>query len=298
MIKNILFFALMITVLSCSPSGPKENMTPTGYKYKHIKASPAGQKVKMGDYVYITIAMVGDNGDVLQEIGEGPNMPIMQMPKEGEPAKMPNPVVDMLMEGSIGDSMILNMPMDSLPNAKANPQFANLNYVEYVTCIKKIQDETGYKADMEEQRLKAEKEKEASLARLPEVTEMAGGYLKDYEAGKLDLKTTPEGLKYVIHEQGDGEQAEAGKIATVQYYGAFYDGKMFDSSFKSGRSFSFTIGRGEAIKGWDVGIPLLKAGGKASFFIPYSLAYGEAGRPPSIPEKSDLYFYVELDKVN
>ena len=76
------------------------------------------------------------------------------------------------------------------------------------------------------------------------------------------------------------------------------DGKMFDTSFRMGRPYTFTVGRGEVIRGWDLGIPLLKKGGTAALFIPYTLAYGEAGKPPSIPEKSDLMFYVELTDVN
>lgn len=294
MIKKILFSALVISMISCGESAPKELMTASGYKYTHVETD--GQDVQKGDYVYITIAMVGSDGSVLQEIGEGPNMPIMQMPTDEKPLPMPNPVVDMLMEGGLGDSMTLTMPIDSFPN-KNNPQLAGMEYIEYVTCIKKIKDESGYKAEMEEQRLKQEMEMEAGKARLSEVEETTNQILKDYKAGKLDVQTTPDGLKYVILEQGDGEFGAPTKKATVHYYGAFMDGKMFDSSFKRGSPYGFTVGRGEVIKGWDLGIPLLKKGGKGALFIPYDLAYGEAGSPPNIPEKTDLMFYVELVNV-
>ena len=294
MIKKILFSALVISMISCGETAPKELMTPSGYKYTHV--STDGQKVKEGDYVYITIAMKGSDGSILQEIGEGPNMPIMQMPSADKPLPMPNPVVDMLMNGAIGDSMTLIMPIDSFPNQN-NPQLAGMEYIEYVTCIKKIKDETGYKASMEEQRLQQEKDMETGKARMDEVGVKTEQIIKDYNAGKLDVKTTADGLKYVILSEGDGPQGETGKRASVHYYGAFMDGKMFDSSFRMGRPYTFTVGRGEVIQGWDLGIPLLKKGGTGALFIPYSLAYGEAGKPPSIPEKSDLMFYVELVDV-
>jgi FKBP-type peptidyl-prolyl cis-trans isomerase FkpA len=292
MIKKILFIALVASMMSC---GKKDLKTPGGFTYTHV--STDGQKVQEGDYVYITIAMIGSDGTILQEIGEGPRMPIMQMPTADKPLPMPNPVVDMLMNGALGDSMTLIMPIDSLPN-KENPALAGMEYVKYVTCIKKIKDETGYKAEMEEERLKAEIEAESGKARLDEVALKTEQIIQDYKDGKLDVQTTPEGLKYVIHEQGDGEFGAVGKRASVHYYGAFMDGKRFDSSFLRGTPYPFTVGRGEVIQGWDIGIPLLKKGASASLFIPYNLAYGAAGKPPSIPEKADLMFYVELADVN
>ena len=98
-------------------------------------------------------------------------------------------------------------------------------------------------------------------------------------------------------EEGTGTQAEAGKTVSVQYYGTLMDGKMFDNSFRRGAPFEFTVGQGQVIKGWDLGLPKMKEGGKAALFIPYELAYGEAGSPPNIPAKSQLLFYVELEEV-
>ena len=73
---------------------------------------------------------------------------------------------------------------------------------------------------------------------------------------------------------------------------------MFDNSYERGEPIDFQLGVGSVIPGWDEGFALLKEGTKATLFVPYSLAYGEAGSPPVIPERSDLIFYVELLKVN
>lgn len=294
MIKKILFITLVISMISCGQNAPKEMLTPGGYKYTHV--STDGQKVQEGDFVSITISMIGSEGTILEEMGEGPNMPVMQMPTAEKPLPAPNPVVDMLMNGALGDSMTLILPIDSLPNGRANPKLVGMEHIKYVTCVKKIQDETSFKAAQEEERLKGEIAAEASVARLDEVAQKTEEILKDYSAGKLDVQTTPEGLKYVILEQGDGAFGAVGKKASVHYYGAFMDGKRFDSSFVKGRPYTFPVGKGQVIQGWDLAIPLLKKGGSAALFIPYNLAYGEAGGQ-AIPGKTDLMFYVELVDV-
>jgi len=295
MIKKILFSLLVVTMIACGQESTKELKTPSGYKYTHLKTN--GQKVQPGDFVYFTIKMVGDNGKVFQEILEGPTMPALQIPTEDKPLPTPNPVVEMLTDASLGDSLTLYMPVDSFPN-KTAPEFQGVEFIKYETQIKMIKNEDEYKAYMEEQRLEQEKKIEASKERKEEVAKQTEEILQDYADGKLDVQKTEEGLEYVILEQGDGPFGAKGKRVAVHYYGALMDGKMFDTSFNRGQEFTFTVGRGEVIQGWDIGIPLLKKGGKAALFIPYDLAYGAAGSPPRIPEKADLMFYVELNDVN
>jgi FKBP-type peptidyl-prolyl cis-trans isomerase len=72
------------------------------------------------------------------------------------------------------------------------------------------------------------------------------------------------------------------------------DGSMFDSSVERGDPFTFILGRGQVIKGWDEGIAMLHKGETAKLIIPYQLAYGEGGRPPVIPPKATLIFDVQL----
>ncbi|MCL4117245.1 UNVERIFIED_CONTAM: hypothetical protein GTU68_041228 [Idotea baltica] len=86
-------------------------------------------------------------------------------------------------------------------------------------------------------------------------------------------------------------------MAAVQYYGAFMDGKKFDTSFEQGEPFRFPLGQGRAIKGWDEAVALFKKGTVASLFIPPALGYGEAGYL-DIPGNAQLYFLVELVGIN
>ncbi|MDQ3045957.1 MAG: FKBP-type peptidyl-prolyl cis-trans isomerase [Bacteroidota bacterium] len=123
--------------------------------------------------------------------------------------------------------------------------------------------------------------------------------VKPWDVKGKDTITTASGLKYVIiHTAGkDAEKVNSGSKATVHYSGYFKDGKMFDSSVERGQPFSLKVGVGQVIKGWDEGLQLLRKGEKAKLIIPYALAYGEQGRPPHIPAKSDLIFDVEIVDV-
>jgi peptidylprolyl isomerase len=94
---------------------------------------------------------------------------------------------------------------------------------------------------------------------------------------------------------GTGAEAKTGDAVTVNYVGALYStGKVFDASWKRSETFPFTLGKGQVIPGWDKGIVGMKVGGRRELIIPAELAYGKAGRPPSIPPNSALIFVVDL----
>lgn len=101
-------------------------------------------------------------------------------------------------------------------------------------------------------------------------------------------------LKIEDVKVGDGAVAEAGKTVEVHYTGTLQDGTKFDSSLDRGTAFTFKLGNGDVIKGWDQGIAGMKVGGKRKLTIPSQLAYGDNGYPPVIPPKATLLFEVEL----
>ena len=106
--------------------------------------------------------------------------------------------------------------------------------------------------------------------------------------------TTSSGLTYVDEVIGNGEVAVTGKTATVHYTGWLENGTQFDSSVDRGQPFSFRLGVGQVIKGWDEGVQGMKVGGKRKLTIPANLGYGARGAGGIIPPHATLIFDVEL----
>lgn len=110
-------------------------------------------------------------------------------------------------------------------------------------------------------------------------------------------QTNMDELKIEDIVVGTGDEAVIGKKVTVNYSGTLIDGTKFDSSYDRGVPFSFTLGMGEVIKGWDEGFAGMKIGGKRKLTIPPELGYGATGVGGVIPPNATLIFEVELLKV-
>jgi FKBP-type peptidyl-prolyl cis-trans isomerase len=111
------------------------------------------------------------------------------------------------------------------------------------------------------------------------------------------MATTTSGLSYTDETVGSGKEAKAGNTVDVHYTGWLKDGTKFDSSKDRGTPFSFQLGAGRVIKGWDEGIAGMKEGGRRRLVIPADLAYGARGAGGLIPPNAELTFEVELLKV-
>ena len=107
-----------------------------------------------------------------------------------------------------------------------------------------------------------------------------------------------EELKIEVLQEGTGQEAKNGDNVSVHYVGTLEDGTKFDSSIDKGAPFSFDLGAGRVIKGWDLGVLGMKIGEKRKLTIPSDLAYGDDGMPNVIPPKATLIFEVELLDIN
>jgi peptidylprolyl isomerase len=117
------------------------------------------------------------------------------------------------------------------------------------------------------------------------------------EIKTMDLSkavTTPSGLKYIDIKEGEGASPEKGQQVTVHYTGTLENGTKFDSSRDRGQPFTFQIGVGQVIKGWDEGVGTMKVGGRRTLIIPSDLGYGSRGAGGVIPPNATLIFDVEL----
>jgi FKBP-type peptidyl-prolyl cis-trans isomerase len=128
---------------------------------------------------------------------------------------------------------------------------------------------------------------------------VAGAGQTTKPGGAMDVKivTTPSGLKYVDLVVGTGEEAKAGQTVAVHYTGWLTDGTKFDSSVDRGQPFSFPLGGGRVIKGWDEGVAGMKVGGKRKLMIPPQLGYGSRGAGSVIPPNAELIFEVQLLEI-
>jgi FKBP-type peptidyl-prolyl cis-trans isomerase len=154
----------------------------------------------------------------------------------------------------------------------------------------KAENEKSIKAD----EANAKKAAEVAMAKEPSLIQK---YVAD---NKITAKPSASGLYYIEKVKGKGPKAVAGKKVKVHYTGKLFNGKVFDSSLtrKPSTPYEFTIGKAEAIPGWDEGISLMSAGGKATLIIPSKLGYGESGAGNDIPPFSPLVFDVELISIS
>jgi len=122
------------------------------------------------------------------------------------------------------------------------------------------------------------------------------------QGAQAKMSELPSGLRYTDSKVGDGAAATAGRKVSVHYTGWLDNkgekGKKFDSSLDRGQPFSFTLGGGQVIKGWDEGVAGVKVGGKRTLVIPPELGYGARGAGGVIPPNATLIFDVELLKVD
>jgi len=119
-----------------------------------------------------------------------------------------------------------------------------------------------------------------------QAAQAAGAVTSSETAGTVEL-----GVEDTV--VGTGAEARQGQTVAVHYTGTLDDGTVFDSSYDRGAPFTFTIGAGQVIQGWELGITGMKEGGKRTLTIPPSLGYGEQAIGP-IPANSTLHFDVEL----
>ncbi len=145
-------------------------------------------------------------------------------------------------------------------------------------------DQAGFDAIIAEKRAVIEKEREKDME----------AFKKEMHEKYPNAVETESGLMYVPVQDGEGPSVAAGATVQVHYIGSFTNGKKFDSSRDRGKPIEFVLGRGQVIRGWDIGIEGMKKGEVRQLLIPYQLAYGERGYPGAIPPKSTLIFDVEL----
>ncbi|WP_158825507.1 FKBP-type peptidyl-prolyl cis-trans isomerase [Mucilaginibacter lacusdianchii] len=270
--------------------------TPKGARYRIITHGN-GAKIKQDDIITFQFTVKTDKDSVLESSYQA-----------GRPAQTkvrPSQNVMDLMEVfpqlSVKDSALIRIPADSLfakQEDRRPPFFPKGSFLNFVVKIERVQ--TLNEVIAENNAAMAKMRGNDSTSRLK--------YIAD---NKLAPKTTTTGLQYVVTRASAGRKPMAGDSVWVNYTGKLLNGTVFDTSvepvaktsgvYQAGRKYepiALAVGMGQVIPGWDEGLQLLNEGSKATFIIPYKLAYGERGTPDgSIPPFSSLVFDVEVVKV-
>ncbi len=279
-------------MVACQDGGMKK--LDNGYEYV-IYDDVAGALPEAGQVVSIDYKLVTDSGEVMNDTYGSDQKPAILVPAPGDKIMDANPLTALARKLSVGDSAMVRIPIDSIPGDAA--AYKGALYMDHVLKVLSIEDEQAYRTRMQASQQESRK---AFLLKAEEKKKETDVYFQDYQAGKYakQTKTLDSGLKVTMLNEKNGVKAVNGDEVVVQYYGYLKDGTSFDNSYRAGRPFSFQIGKGMVIKGWDVGIPEVSTGSEAILEIPYEMAYGEAGNPPVIPAKSDLLFYIMVEQVN
>ena len=194
-----------------------------------------------------------------------------------------------------GDSVVFEIAIDSLAKGQALPPFAKSgDILQFAVKILTVQTKEEFEKS----------KKEASKKQMDSDDKAIADYIK---ANNLTATKTASGMYYVITTPGSGANATQGQEVTMNYTGMTLNGKKFDSNedpaFQHVEPFTFKLGTGQVIPGWDEGIALLNKGAKAKLLIPSPLAYGERAMPGSpanpdgIPANSVLIFDVEVKNI-
>ena len=290
-INQLSFWAVISVLLVACQSEP--NLTERGYPFEFHIDQP-GDIAEVGEYVYFDLTM--RNGDsLLHSTFTVKDKPRLAIPNQESINANTPPVIDALQIMSVGDSLTLHFPLDCLKVRP--PQFDDVDVISYDLVMRNIKSAEEYQKEADSLQAIAEERRLAAVARRDQVIDLANTTLAGYKNDNLELTTMDNGLSYIIHEEGSGPQPNRGDQVSVHYYGFFQDGNSFDTSFDDGIPYTFQLGLGRVIAGWDVAIAEFTEGTRATLFVPYTLAYGEGGFQ-GIPGRTDLVFYVELDKVN
>ena len=307
-----IFYSLLVTAAVTFQSCKKSETTSAGVEYKVIKEG-VGELPPQGDFVVANLIIKNETkGDTtLMESFISEGQPFVYRYDSASFAR--NNVL-----GSVqklikkGDSVEFKIPADSLlSKGMIPPAWGDSTdvLVFYLGAEKVLnqQEMQEFGNEMREKMMK--KAEENSKVQLEKDAIAIDSYLN--KEG-IQFKTTESGVRYVVKSAKGKNSPKPGDKVVVHYAGRLFStdgsGEYFDTSmedvakeqgiFTEGRNyseaFSFTIGQGQVIKGWDEGLAILGKGDKATLYIPSSLAYGERAMGVKIPANSILVFDVEL----
>lgn len=297
-IKNLMLATLAGAAFMQACNNDKVGETQTtesGLQYKYLRQGE-GQEPDSGQVLTVHM-MYSINDDSVIFDSRTQNMPL------GVPARDPN-MKGMLAEGfemlRKGDSVEFVVPAQNfftqtagMPVPAGIDEGANL---VFQVGVEDVMDEDAFReVQMEQYRKQQEQALEAQQEQLGKDVRTIEDYLQE---NNIQAQRTESGIFYEVQERGNGPEVDAGNEVTVHYRGKLLDGTPFDASYDRNEPFTFTVGQGMVIRGWDEALQELRQGSKATLYIPSPLGYGARSAGQVIKPNSILVFDVEVLNVN
>jgi FKBP-type peptidyl-prolyl cis-trans isomerase len=271
--KNFVVVACIASAVACSQF--KVTESENGDRYQIHEKGDSEKSPKVGDIINFDLKIVSELDSVFTDTWAMGTPIEVPMQDGGFKGSFENALL-LLHEG---DSATVFVPADSIFNQINQPLPPGVTAgsdLKFIVRLNKVKT-----AEEHEKELLGKRDEEAGM-----MSEYVGKSLAG--ATKLD-----NGIYYLTSKEGSGATVAQGDTVTVSYVGKFMDGKVFDQN----ETFSFPVGFGYVIRGWDEALKTMKTGQKSTFFIPSDLAYGERGAGGTIPPFTPLLFEIELKNI-
>lgn len=287
---------VVIVVMATSCDSGKFKSSEDGYEYKYINKG-SGEPAKNGELVFYNMKFMDEKDSIIQESTSEQPLVLQCNDEQWENMGALYKALKMLKPG---DSVLIRIPTKSVYSESFRtavpPSLDPEGQITFCMGVSKTMSEKEIVAERIKEMKKMRAEFiEANREQINSDVEVIEAYLSEND---ITAQSTDSGLRYVIDVEGSGDSPQAGDSVTVHYTGTLMDGTQFDSSVDKGTPFTFQLGMGQVIHGWDLGIELLKPGGKGTLYIPSPLAYGQRGSGGVIPPNAVLKFDVELLEIN
>ncbi|MEC8679698.1 MAG: FKBP-type peptidyl-prolyl cis-trans isomerase [Bacteroidota bacterium] len=281
---TILFF----TIISCVD---REKVLDNGVELKYFK-NGSGQEIEDGQIVMINLQYFDyDGNELLNKVGNDPV--VLQKDSSWESSGIIYNVIDNLVKG---DSVFFQLTTEQFfknaPQSVEVPDSVKNKMISFYCGIQDVMSQNEFEDFQRIQYEKMQQEMEQqSNDQLSIDLELIDNYLKE---NNITAESAESGLRYVITKMGSGENAAPDDNVTVHYTGMLLNGEKFDSSLDRNQPFSFQLGQGMVIRGWDEGITYFNKGSEGTLYIPSTLGYGASGAGGVIPPNAVLIFEIQV----
>jgi len=287
--RNVYYTTILfITLFSCVD---REKVLDNGVELKYFK-NGSGQEIEDGQIVMINLQYFDyDGNELLNKVGNDPV--VLQKDSSWESSGIIYNVIDNLVKG---DSVFFQLTTEQFfknaPQSVEVPDSVKNKMISFYCGIQDVMSQNEFEDFQRIQYEKMQQEMEQqSNDQLSIDLELIDNYLNE---NNITAKSAESGLRYVITKMGSGENAAPGDNVTVHYTGMLLNGEKFDSSLDRNQPFSFQLGQGMVIRGWDEGITYFNKGSEGTLYIPSTLGYGTSGAGGVIPPNAVLIFEIQV----